>query len=135
MNVEAVVHNRSPVNFPAVFHGVSLCAGPAALQPPRRRAGQRPAAPTKRLFAAPHSNADPLPIPGGSPALGGGFHVYGPTPDGSFDPIDAEPSTITNFNGVVGLTYVSGTVSRRKIGSNVQVEVILRPTGLKIDCL
>ena len=67
--------------------------------------------------------ADPLPIPGGSPALGGGFHVYGPTPDGSFDPIDAEPSTITNFNGVVGLTYISGTVSRRKIGSNVQVEL------------
>jgi len=75
------------------------------------------------LFASPHSNADPLPIPGGSPALGGGFHVYGPTPDGSFDPIDAEPSTITNFNGVVCLTYISGTVSRRKIGSNVQVEL------------
>ena len=75
------------------------------------------------LFASAHSNADPLPIPGGSPALGGGFHVYGPTPDGSFDPIDAEPSTITNFNGVVGLTYISGTVSRRKIGSNVQVEL------------
>jgi hypothetical protein len=75
------------------------------------------------LFASPRSNADPLPIPGGSPALGGGFHVYGPTPDGSFDPIDAEPATITNFNGVVGLAYISGTVSRRKIDSNVQVEL------------
>jgi hypothetical protein len=75
------------------------------------------------LWASPHSNANPLPIPGGSPALGGGFHVYGPTPDGSFDPIDAEPSTITNFNGVVGLTYISGTVSRRRIGSTVQVEL------------
>ena len=75
------------------------------------------------LFASAHSNADPLPIPGGTPALGGGFHLYGPTPDGSFDPIDAEPSTITNFNGVVALAYISGTVSRTKIGSNVQVEL------------
>src|SRR4051794_36478282 len=65
------------------------------------------------LFASPHANADPLPIPGGTPALDGRFHFYGPTPDGSFDPIDAEPSTITNFNGVVGLAYISGTVSRR----------------------
>src|SRR5436305_1270309 len=39
---------------------------------------------------------DPLPIPGGTPALGGGFHLYGPTPDRSFDPIDAEPISITN---------------------------------------
>jgi hypothetical protein len=38
--------------------------------------------------------------------------VFGPTPDGSFDPIDAEPSTITNFNGFVGLAYISGTVTR-----------------------
>ena len=54
---------------------------------------------------------DPLPIAGGSPALGG-FHVYGPTPDGSLDPIDAEPSSIGNINAVVGLAYVNGTVTR-----------------------
>jgi len=75
------------------------------------------------LFASPKSDGDPVPIPGGSPALGGGFHVYGPTPDGSFDPIDAEPATVSNFNGVVGLAYISGTVSRTRIGSNVQVEL------------
>ena len=34
------------------------------------------------------------------------------TPGGSFDPIDAEPSTITDFNGFVGLAYISGTVQR-----------------------
>jgi len=55
---------------------------------------------------------DPLPIPGGSPALGGGFHVFGPTPDDSFDPIDAEPCPIANVNGVVGLAYVDGMVTR-----------------------
>jgi hypothetical protein len=56
---------------------------------------------------------DPIPIPGGTPALGGGFHTFGPTPDGSFDPIDAEPSTITDFNGFVGLAYIDGMVTRR----------------------
>lgn len=38
-----------------------------------------------------HKSKAPVPIPGGTPALGGGFHVFGPTADGSFDPIDAEP--------------------------------------------
>jgi hypothetical protein len=54
----------------------------------------------------------PVPIPGGTPALGGDFHLFGPTPDGSFDPIDAEPSTITNFNGFLGLAYISGMVTQ-----------------------
>ena len=40
------------------------------------------------------------------------FHVFGPTPDGSFDPIDAEPITITDFRGFVGLAYIDGTVQR-----------------------
>ncbi len=56
-------------------------------------------------------SADPQPIPGGSPLLGGGFHVYGPGfPD--FDPPDAEPASITDFRGFVGLAYISGTVLR-----------------------
>jgi hypothetical protein len=51
----------------------------------------------------------PVPIPGGSPALGGAYHVFGPA---AFDPIDAEPITITNLNAFVGLAYVSGMVTR-----------------------
>lgn len=51
----------------------------------------------------------PVPIPGGSPALGGAYHVFGPA---AFDPIDAEPITITNLNASVGLAYVSGMVTR-----------------------
>src|SRR5438045_8630231 len=35
-------------------------------------------------------SSEPLPIRGGSPKLGGNFHVCGPSPDGSFDPIAAE---------------------------------------------
>ena len=51
----------------------------------------------------------PVPIPGGSPALGGAYHVFGPA---AFDPIDAEPVTITNLNAAVGLAYVSGMVTQ-----------------------
>ena len=58
------------------------------------------------------ASAEPIPIPGGTPALGGAYHLFGPTPDGSFDPIDAEPSTITDFNGVVALAYINGIVTR-----------------------
>lgn len=58
------------------------------------------------------ASADPIPIPGGTPVVGGAYHFFGPTPDGSFDPIDAEPATITDFNGVVALAYISGMVTR-----------------------
>lgn len=51
----------------------------------------------------------PVPIPGGTPALGGAYHVFGPA---AFDPIDAEPATITNMNAAVGLAYVSGMVTQ-----------------------
>jgi hypothetical protein len=66
---------------------------------------------------------DPVPIPGGTPALGGAFHFYGPTPDGSLDPINAEPGTITNVNGVVGLAYIDGTVTRTRISTGEQEEL------------
>jgi len=54
----------------------------------------------------------PVPIPGGTPALGGAYHVFGPA---AFDPIDAEPITITNLNAAVGLAYVSGMVTQTNI--------------------
>jgi hypothetical protein len=64
-----------------------------------------------RSVQAAKAAGEPLPIPGGTPVLGGGFHVYGPGAPG-LDPVSAEPSTITDFNGVVGLAYISGTVKR-----------------------
>ena len=63
-------------------------------------------------LAEAHGSHEPIPLLGGTPILGGGFHLFGPTPDGSFDPIDAEPSTITDFDGFLGLAYISGTVTR-----------------------
>jgi hypothetical protein len=56
-----------------------------------------------------HRVHEPVPIPGGTPLLGGAFHVFGP---GLIDPIDAEPSSITDFNGFVGLAFISGEVTR-----------------------
>jgi hypothetical protein len=56
----------------------------------------------------------PVPIPGGSPTLGGFYHVFGPA-SGLRDPIDAEPSTITNLDGFVGLAYISGMVTRTNV--------------------
>jgi hypothetical protein len=60
------------------------------------------------------AQAAPVPIPGGTPALGGAFHVWAPAPPAAgLDSMDAEPATITNFNGFVGLAYISGMVTRR----------------------
>jgi hypothetical protein len=61
----------------------------------------------------------PVPIPGGTPALGGAYHVFGPA---AFDPIDAEPATITNLDAAVGLAYVSGMVTQ----TNTKTGEVLR---------
>jgi hypothetical protein len=56
-----------------------------------------------------HRAHEPVPIPGGTPLLGGAFHVFGP---GLIDPPDAEPATINDFDGFVGLAFLNGTVTR-----------------------
>ena len=65
----------------------------------------------------------PVPIPGGSPALGGGFHLFGPA---AIDPIDAEPISITNIDASVGLAYVSGMVTQtnKKTGAVVRLPFV-----------
>jgi len=63
-------------------------------------------------LAAPKGAFAPVPIPGGSPFLGGGYHVFGPA---AFDPVDAEPVTITNLNSFVGLAYISGMVTQTNV--------------------
>src|SRR5436309_2783887 len=62
-----------------------------------------------------------IPIEGGTQAMGPNpdLHLYGPTPDGSFDPIDAEPVTVGNFNGRFGLAYISGTCTRTNSQTHV----------------
>ena len=60
------------------------------------------------------AGSDPIPVPG-SPNLAP-FHVWAPAAPG-FDPPDAEPATITNFNGMVGLAYLSGKVTRTNLSS------------------
>jgi hypothetical protein len=56
------------------------------------------------------AGSDPIPVPG-SPILAP-FHVWAPA---AFDSADAEPATITNFNGVVGIAYLSGMVTRTNL--------------------
>jgi hypothetical protein len=56
------------------------------------------------LFAAAN---DPVPVTGSPNFVP--FSVWAPL---VFDPIDADPSTITNFNGVAGIAYISGMVTR-----------------------
>jgi hypothetical protein len=65
------------------------------------------------------AGSDPIPVPG-SPVLAP-FHIWAPI---FVDSIDAEPATITNFNGVVGIAYLSGNVTRtnRRTG-----EVVVKP--------
>ena len=69
--------------------------------------------------------AAPLPIPRGSPLIaGGGFHVWAPAPSAAgLDSIDAEPATITDFNGFVGLAYTSGMVTRRRRSTGETVQL------------
>jgi hypothetical protein len=56
------------------------------------------------------AGSDPIPVPG-SPNLAP-FHVWAPA---SLDAPDAEPATINNFNGVVGLAYLNGNVTRTNL--------------------
>jgi hypothetical protein len=82
----------------------------------------RPALADKRASFA------PVPVPGGTPLLGGSFHVFAPAPTGA-DPIDAEPITITNFDGFVGLSYTSGMVKQ----TNTQTGETLRLPFINSD--
>jgi hypothetical protein len=54
--------------------------------------------------------ADPSPIPGGLPALGHFYHWLAPGHPmfGTLDPDKEDPSTITDFNGHIGLAYGVG---------------------------
>ena len=78
-------------------------------------------------LAAPKMSFGPVPIPGGTPLPGGSFHVFAPGPN--LDPIDAEPITITNFNGFVGLAYLDGMVTQ----TNTKTGEVLRLPFLASD--
>ena len=62
-----------------------------------------------RAYAA---GTDPIPNPG-SPNLAP-FHVWAPI---FVDSIDADPTSITNFNGVAAIAYLNGSVTRTHLGS------------------
>lgn len=77
-----------------------------------------------RLVQARSRSGEPVPIPGGTPLLGGAFHVFAPGPvQAGLDGLDADPSTITDFNGFSGLAYVSGTVRRTNLVTHEVVDL------------
>jgi hypothetical protein len=58
----------------------------------------------------------PVPIPGGLIIGGEHFHVWGP---GAFGPANQDPSTITDFDGFVGLAFISGMVTETNVKTGV----------------
>jgi hypothetical protein len=73
----------------------------------------------------------PVPIPGGSPNLGGFYHVFGPASMGLGDPIDAEPITITNLDGFVGIAYISGMVTRTNTKTGERLRLPYRDSDMR----
>jgi hypothetical protein len=47
------------------------------------------------------------------------------------DPIDAEPSTITNLDGFVGLAYVSGMVTRTNTKTGEKLRLPFRESDMR----
>lgn len=63
------------------------------------------------LLASAAGYDDPKPIPGGIAVAGVGYHVFlpGHPPTDTAGTMINEPSTITDFNGVVGIMDATGT--------------------------
>lgn len=86
--------------------------------------GGRILPPRLATVAGAASAADPRPIPGGIMVLDGRrYHAYGP---GRVDPLDKtspinEPSTITDFDGVVAITQTVGDGTSVERGVEVPV--------------
>lgn len=70
----------------------------------------------------------PVPIPGATPALGGHYHLFGPS---LIDPQDAEPATITNFQGVVGLALINGMVTQTNTRTGEQQQLPFLDTDMR----
>ena len=72
-----------------------------------------------------HDPANPVPIPIGS----FGFHVNAPA---FLDPVDADPSTITDFQGFTGLAYISGMLSRTDRRTQAKVELPFLSSDMRL---
>ena len=72
-----------------------------------------------------HDPANPVPLPIGS----FGFHVNAPV---FLDPVDADPSTITDFQGFTGLAYINGMVSRTDRRTQAKVELPFLSSDMRL---
>ena len=69
----------------------------------------------------------PVPVQGGTPGLGGAYHVFGPM---TASP-DQEPSTISNFKGFAGYALISGNVTRTNIKTGEQQYLPFTDTDMR----
>jgi hypothetical protein len=67
------------------------------------------------------AGADPKPIPGGVQPFGPGTEVFHVILPGQGN----EPSTITDFNGFIGITHVAGMGTGRDTISNTEIRLIV----------
>jgi hypothetical protein len=67
----------------------------------------------------------PMPVPGGVPDLSpmGAFHVFGGP--------GTEPSTISNFKGSSGITFIDGTVTRTNLKTGEQESFPFTDTDMR----
>jgi hypothetical protein len=97
------VSRRQFIRTAAGAAGIGAVLGAGVWRPRLARAGRSP---------------EPVPIPGGFQSGGETFHVFGPGLSGT--PLDAEPSTITDFNGFVGLAFIDGEVTQTDTTTGVE---------------
>jgi hypothetical protein len=67
--------------------------------------------------------SDPTPIPGGLYFLGNPgplFHVFAPGFGGDMTTVDQQPITITDFDGFIGLAFISGMVTETNTTTGAQ---------------
>jgi hypothetical protein len=65
----------------------------------------------------------PVPIQGGTPALGGAYHVFGGPGE--------EPATTGNFKGSVGIAFINGNVTRTDTTTGEQETLPFNGTDMR----
>jgi prepilin-type processing-associated H-X9-DG protein len=65
----------------------------------------------------------PVPLEGGTPGLGGAYHIFGGPGE--------EPSSISNFNGSAGIAFLDGNVTRTNIKTGEQEYLPFTDTDMR----
>lgn len=72
---------------------------------------------------------EPVPVPGCLDVGGQHFHVCAP---GALGPANQDPSTITDFDGFVGLAYINGMVTETNVKTGVSRRLPFQTSDMRI---